>query len=869
MPVLKPRIKSDSCSSALQLNNCLAKTYKTSFGEKLAGRQVLNHCQIVGEVARELIDRMPEWLRNDLFLPGSELIAACHDIGKVSPTFQKRIYEAAGEILLELKKFDMDEKQWGGHAGVSQAAASAFLRHHAYAKDIRKYVPLILGQHHGSSPKLSRSAEADEFGGEAWQQRREELLTELKCVLNCDFPNIKDQEHARVLAGLTSVADWIGSSPLFDDPAVTDWKPRLIEQALDNAGFIQPILKPGLTFPDIFNGKQAYQSQEKLFENAIQAGVYILEAPMGLGKTEAALYAAYKAMSLGHATGIYFALPTQLTSDKIHDRVNDFLKEILDKDSPHKEALLAHGNAWLQQTELGVEGNPNGSWFDDKKRKILAPFAVGTIDQALMAVMNVRHGFVRTFGLAGKVVILDEVHSYDAYTGTILDELVKALRDLSCTVIILSATLTQERRIKLLNLPVNAEVPVIADDYPLISAVPRHAKLQELIVAPLVNHDVAIHCCQAESEAIEVALERAEKGQQVLWIENTVAEAQAIFGKLASCDIAIEVGLLHSRFLKTDREENENHWVTLYGKDNAIERQAKGRILVGTQVLEQSLDIDADFLVSRFAPTDMLLQRMGRLWRHENPGRNKSAKREAWLLVPELTAAIENAEQAFGKTASVYAPYVLCRSLAVWHERRSVSLPLDIRALIEATYIKPAGTDTMLRYFSGLEEKRKKLEQLARYGLSKAGETLSESAATRYSEQDTVQVLLLSDYQTNADNTGTEITLLTGEKIVLPRGVKSQDKARWRELAAKLLKNTVQVAEHHAPQAVSIKELMGLKEYVYLGHYEAAADKSLLRVALVKENEEIKSLFDGEASEKYQLSYNNHLGYYAKKGANK
>jgi CRISPR-associated endonuclease/helicase Cas3 len=472
----------------------------------------------------------------------------------------------------------------------------------------------------------------------------------------------------------------------------------------------------------------------------------------------------------------------------------------------------------------------------------------------------VRHGFVRTFGLAGKVVILDEVHSYDAYTGTILDELVKALRELNCTVIILSATLTQERRGKLLAQSVHTE------DYPLISAAPCHAKLQELTVAPLGNHDIAVHCCQADSEAIEEALKRAEQGQQVLWIENTVAEAQAIFGKLAGCDIDIEVGLLHSRFLKTDRADNESYWVKLYGKDNAIERQEKGRILVGTQVLEQSLDIDADFLVSRFAPTDMLLQRMGRLWRHENT-RPALAKREAWLLVPELNAAIENAEQAFGNSAFVYAPYVLCRSLAVWHEQRSVSLPLDIRALIEATYVEQTETGKMLRYFSELEEKRKNLEQLARYGLSKAGETLSESAATRYSEQDTVQVLLLSRYRTNADNTGTEITLLTGETIVLPRGVKNQDKARWRKLAAKLLNNTVQVSNRHAPQAVSIKELSWLSEFFYLGNPEYG--ESLLRVALVNESDEIKSLFGGQASEKYKLSYNNYLGYYAKKGASK
>jgi CRISPR-associated endonuclease/helicase Cas3 len=313
--------------------------------------------------------------------------------------------------------------------------------------------------------------------------------------------------------------------------------------------------------------------------------------------------------------------------------------------------------------------------------------------------------------------------------------------------------------------------------------------------------------------------------------------------------------------LKTDREENEKKWVELYGKDNARARKWKGRILVGTQVLEQSLDIDADFLITRFTPTDMLLQRMGRLWRHENK-RPDLAKREAWLLVPDLDAAIDNAEKAFGNSAFVYSPYVLCRSLEVWHELKSVALPNQIRELIEATYFENEEVGKMRRYKSELEKKRAELKQLALFGLSKAGKTLPESASTRYSEQDSMQVLLLRGFRHNADKTGTEITLLTGEKILLPQGVKNQDKARWRELAAVILKNTVQVADYLAPQALSIKGLDWLKEYIYLGNPEFG--ESLLRVAIVDESDEIKSLFGGEASDKYQLSYNNRLGYFVK-----
>ncbi|MDO9106508.1 MAG: CRISPR-associated endonuclease Cas3'' [Methylovulum sp.] len=425
----QPRPTPQSRPGALALDICLAKTY----GQQQPGRKVLNHCHIVGEVAKALLGRMPAWLVAELFPQGSELIAACHDLGKVSPTFQEKIYRGTEHYQQNSKPGLSNakpetEKLWGGHAGVSQATAKAL--------KVGRYIPEIIGQHHGYSPDLGiRKADYDEFGGKVWQERRSELLDGLKHLLACDFPVVSNDLQAKALAGLTTVSDWIGSGSLFDDPT-HDWRPN-ISNALDNAGFVQPSIRSGLSFFDLF-GFEPRDIQRQLISSSQQSGVYVLEAPMGIGKTEAALYAAYQLMASQQATGLYFALPTQLTSDKIHERVTRFLTKILTADSPHQKALLLHGNAWLKQTELGVEGNPNGSWFESGKRGILAPFAVGTIDQALMAVMNVKHGFVRAFGLAGKVVILDEVHSYDAYTGTLLDELVTALRGLQCTVIILS-----------------------------------------------------------------------------------------------------------------------------------------------------------------------------------------------------------------------------------------------------------------------------------------------------------------------------------------------------------------------------------------------------------------------------------------------
>lgn len=834
---------------ALALEDCLAKTYVADDGTKHPGRKILNHCHIVGSVAREIIARMPEWLKNDLFPSGAELIAACHDLGKVSPTFQEKIYRGC-HLKSGLDGINPDlEKDWGGHAGVSLATA--------HALSTGKYIPEILGQHHGYFPDLGGKIAKDEvFGGVSWQERRAELLQGIKQALQCEFPSVKSPLHAQVLAGLTTVSDWIGSGSFFEDPTQA-WE-FSINKSLDSAGFVQPKIMPDLSFEAIFNFEPR-SIQQTLIQSVTQPGVYILEAPMGIGKTEAALYAAYTLIQAGKATGLYFALPTQLTSNKIHDRVNDFLAKILAADCRHREALLLHANAWLKQ-EMGVEGNPNGSWFQAGKRGILAPFAVGTIDQALMAVMNVKHGFVRTFGLVGKVVILDEVHSYDAYTGTILDRLVADLRQLHCTVIILSATLTQKRRQELL------QQPVVKQCYPLVSVAPNQGDFQELTVEFSEDAQVTLHCCQQDQAARAEALSRAEQGQQVLWIENTVAEAQAQYRLLASTasGMGLDCGLLHSRFLKTDREVNETHWVKLYGKDNTTERQAKGRILVGTQVLEQSLDIDADFLVTRIAPTDMLLQRMGRLWRHSsnNAFRPSTAVREAWLLAPDLKSAIENPKQQFGKTAFVYSPYVLCRSLAVWHEFESVTLPQHIRPLIEATYAEQAEVGLMRQYQADLEKAREKLGRMALIGLSQGGKTLPENkASTRYSEQDTVEVLLLRSVFTN--KSGTTVTLLNNKQIYLPRNIKAKDKQQWRDLAGQLMQNTVQVADYLAPTALAMADATWLKDYFYLGN--KAEGESLLRIALVNDSNEIRGLNGGSASTDRQLTYDAKLGYQAEK----
>lgn len=793
-----------------------AKTYKNIFGDKVVGRSVHVHTTIVGHIAKRLIAQFAPEIRA-LFPKGSETLVAAHDIGKISPTFYVRLMDAAKRVIPEeLKKYqNINEFEWGGHAGTSMIA----LKGGGHDDSLQT----VVGQHHGALPSIGiRRANSDAFGGSVWQAMRMELIEALENEFDCELPDELNESQIRLISGLTCVADWIGSGKLFDNPN-TPWEP-LIDVALTQAGYIKPKLKKGLSFESVF-GFEPREAQAKLIDACQKPGVYVLEAPMGIGKTEAALYCAYQALERG-ASGIYFALPTQLTSNKIYERFNQFLSQIIDEECPHRQALLAHSGALLVETELGKEGEPGETWFDDRKRKLLAPFAVGTLDQAAMSVMNVKHGFVRAYGLAGKVVILDEVHSYDAYTSVILDKMIALLVELGCTVIILSATLSFERRRALLN------TELFSDAYPLITAITDEVK--EVSITPPPSRDVSVKMVGDDADALAEAIKRAQRGEQVLWIENTVKEAQTVFAAFKM--EGIKCGLLHSRFTAEDRARNEAKWVTCLGKEGWTTRGESGRIIVGTQVVEQSVDIDADFMVTRCAPTDMLLQRFGRLWRHEGTPRPPSARCEAWILAPSIAKAVENPYLAFGPSSYVYGDYYLCRSLEVW-KSGVVCLPGDIRSLINATYSERIESGKMADYqrqlLDGTPKKKglNQLRQIAKSAIATAGQTQSDThAQTRYSKEDTGEILIVNAITPNEQLRQTHIELISGETLIIPWQKHLLTQKEWRKLSVKFSRQMVPCRASQLPQRWSYEagKKLRLNFVSYIGQPESRMTYAIL-----------------------------------------
>ena len=673
---------------------------KTLGEERLApGISVRDHCLNVGCVAEALVERAGESLRA-LLPEGSVTLAALHDVGKISTGFQVKC-----QAWLEQSGFveAAQRERWRENSESDHAKVSQYFLERVLKPFGTQLWAVAAGVHHGRI--FGRRIKAMDIipEREEWEKAAQEALREELTSIFGDLPAQPPPEDLATLwcvAGLISVADWIGSNEAFFPSAhglSLESSREAAARALDQIHWHGGAMRHR-TFGELFEKKTAMPLQTALHEQCDTPGLFIVEGPMGCGKTEAALWAAHRLIETGANEGLYFALPTQVTSNRIHQRVAPFLTAALEDASLFR---LAHAASWLEKDQTLLLHPSDGSdaavtqhvregrsWFASSKHALLARFGVGTVDQALQGVVAVKHFFVRRFGLAGKVVILDEVHSYDVYTGTLISQLITELLALRCTVIVLSATLTLERRQQLVAAAGGQAETSTSLAYPLVTVARASAPVAEIAVEEPPARELKLKMTALSEEAIlQECTERAESGQHVLYLRNTVAEAQETCRKATGCvrDTHAEVATLHSRFPFFRRQELENHWLERLGKSRASE--SKGSLLIATQVVEQSVDIDLDFIVSDLAPTDMLLQRMGRLWRHPRAERN-AAEPEFWINAPvvDAEAGVEELKRAFGKSGLVYAPYVLLRTAEVFTNRETLTLPGQIRELLEATY---------------------------------------------------------------------------------------------------------------------------------------------------------------------------------------
>jgi CRISPR-associated endonuclease/helicase Cas3 len=523
------------------------------------------------------------------------------------------------------------------------------------------------------------------------------------------------------LAGLTTLADWVGSRQEWfpfvamadvADPGLYFWGHALprAAAALAAAGLAAAPAAPFTGVRGLFPLIPPPTPIQHWAENAALPDgpvLAVIEDLTGSGKTEAALTLAHRLLADGRADGVYLALPTMATANAMFERLQHAYRRLFAPDG-HPSLALAHGRAGLNAAFIAAikgDGSLAGhardpadepaeahctAWLaQDRRRALLAHVGVGTLDQALLAVLPVRQAPLRLHGLAGKVLIVDEVHAFDPYMRHELATLLRFHASLGGSAILLSATLPAELRRQLVDAfrdGLGAPAAVLAEQaYPLATIAGADGVVETPCQPrPGLPRRVNVTRLPDAETAVERIAAAASAGAAVAWVRNTVDDAIEAVALLRQA--GIEPLLFHARFAMADRLRIEREVLQRFGPG---ERAGRPGVLVATQVVEQSLDIDFDLMVTDLAPADLLIQRAGRLWRHDRPLPRCVAGPELLVVSPDPVGDPPEywIKAALPGTASVYRDHALLwRSAREVFRRGAIVTPEDMRPIIEAVF---------------------------------------------------------------------------------------------------------------------------------------------------------------------------------------
>jgi CRISPR-associated endonuclease/helicase Cas3 len=664
-------------------------------------------------------------------------LAAVHDVGKLSPAFVVQAPELADAMrthgLVADPRLALDtDRAKARHEIVGQLAVREWLQTELGfdKRGAAAQLACVVGGHHGEPSARSALAlvkgRGDLAGDETWCRARNAALAWATDFVGRDalarFADARlGQPTQALLTAIVIVADWVASNSswfrlrpvhtAFDPPAGADpahdaerlaagWAAL----ALPRRWSATPIDDVGTAFRRRFN-RDARPVQLAAVEAATSQpypGLVIVEAPMGEGKTEAAFLAAEALAARSGADGCFLALPTRATSDAMFSRVLRWMRGLPDIGA-ETSVLLAHGTASLNDEFRGllrsgrlhaVGEDPHDAeagiahhWLNGRKKGPLAQFVVGTIDQVLFAGLKSRHLVLRHLGLASKVVIIDEVHAYDVYMARYLDTVLQWLGAYGTPVVLLSATLPAARRAELVqayqrgrgapeaDLPTEPGYPVvIASGLPPrpvpASGAPRPVTVQ--------------HLPDDLDELAGLLREALAGGGCAVVVRNTVSRVQETADRLIAEFGSDEVTVTHSRFLACDRARLDENLLARFGPPGDENRRPHRHVVVASQVVEQSLDVDFDLMITDLAPVDLVLQRIGRLHRHPRrrpPGLDRPrcvlVGVEDWAAAPV---------QAVAGSRAVYGAHPMLRAAVLLADRKTVTLPEDIVPLVQAAY---------------------------------------------------------------------------------------------------------------------------------------------------------------------------------------
>lgn len=683
---------------------------------------VIYHLLDVGAVASVMWDSVlsksqKDWLGGLLHLSAHDtkkwmiLLVALHDIGKVSPDFQAKapaLYETLIQSgLPNSPKFDYP------HGAFSAKLIRLWLKEQ-FEVEVKVARPLAysVGGHHGNW--ITNNQIKDIPMNDQWQTLAMDIIQLVQNCFGVVTPfRFDDQDPdkftedvnavAVFLSGFTSVCDWLGSMEDY-----FPFQPQVMES---HDYFVQAIEKAETVLSETgwigWQSPQTITPFETIFQfapNRLQETVIktiqssqkmpklvIVEYATGAGKTETALYLADLYLNQLDLAGIYVAMPTQATSNQMFGRVASYLQTRYPHNPLHLQLIHGQANQHSSFSDIQIDtrqqGNESGliapEWFQNHKRSLLSPFGVGTIDQAMLSVLQARHHFVRQFALSHKVVIFDEIHAYDTYMSTIIKPLLRWLNTLQSPAILLSATLPQQTRHALLEqYDVNTnDLPKIP--YPRLTIVYNRDHVEVKPLPPPPQRTLQLVQLERSVDTLMAwLLETYAEGGCIAIICNTVNEAIALTQAIheQSAINRADVWLFHARFPPEWRKQIETKVLDLFGKKGHRPQRA---ILVSTQLIEQSLDLDFDVMVTSTAPIDLLIQRAGRVHRHKRP-------RLPHLQHPTLIIRQPQFESddipSFGSDGFVYQPYILLKTWLLLRQHSQLVIPKDIDPWVEFVY---------------------------------------------------------------------------------------------------------------------------------------------------------------------------------------
>lgn len=670
------------------------------------------------------------------------LLLAMHDVGKFACRFQAKApkhfpkcFDVSPESIASkhfdhaaagLALFNADRKTFFGDADVDVTAWRTLVR-------------AVVG-HHGSPPDVPpnrggvRSLRRDfhDIGIEAARSFGREVQ---RLLGGEGLPGL-DEERAKrssfLLAGLAVLADWLGSNERWFHyhPHEVDlrayWNNVARKRASDavrESGVLTAPPSRTFSYESLIGKNEPSPMQHWAKDIKLPEGpsLFLIEDETGSGKTEAAVMLAHRLMSAGRADGVYVALPTMATANAMFDRLAS-AHRLLFADGTKPSVALAHGardlhpgfravrmfgggpdQQYSQSDDTSVAANVTASaacadWIaDDRRRSFLADVGVGTVDQALLSVLPSRHQSLRLLGLTRRVLVVDEVHAYDAYMEREIQRLLEFQAALGGSAILLSASLPLLMREKFLAaFSKGLGLPARGDDsneaYPAATVCATSVRSTSAIAGRKGHgRQLPVRFLRSPALAIDEVAAASNAGKAVLYVRNTVDDVLDAAEKLASRGLAPDI--FHARFALSDRLAIERLIVDTFGK-NSRKSQRNGRILVASQVVEQSLDLDFDVLITDLAPIDLVIQRAGRLWRHSHRSYRRGNPELVVVSPPPASDADDEwFRGTFPRAAYVYPDHARLWQTALRLEAAGeIDSPNGVRALVEAVYGADAGS---------------------------------------------------------------------------------------------------------------------------------------------------------------------------------